>query len=228
MIVELIGLPSSGKTTFIKQLQKHHRGALEIKHPLNELYSKSWFFRNIIKTKFLLTNIYRNKENIYECIKIFNSVEGVKKSESFKRMFNNIFYTVFYNSIQKNENKIYMFDEGILHHCWATYLNNNSEEVTDFSTAINLVEPSQLLIYIRMDKDIAVERNMNRNIKNNRKNKLNKRHLELLANINEEIQKMDLIVKKHKENNPNKNILIIDVKDIDELNLDTFSNKYLK
>jgi len=228
MIVEFIGLPSSGKTTFIKQIQKHHKGALEIKHPLNELYNKSWFLRNIIKTKFLLSNVFLNKKSIYECIKIFNSIEGVKKGESFKRMFNNIFYIVFYNSIQKSEEKIYMFDEGILHHCWATYLNNNSEKVIDFSTCINLFEPSDLLIYMRMDKEIAIERNMNRNMKNNRKNKLNKRHLEFLTNINEEIKKMDLIVQDYKKSNPHKNILIIDVENIDKLNLDTFSNAYLR
>lgn len=119
MIVEFLGLPATGKTSLAKEYIKlQKRKDINIEYPLENLYKKPWFTRNINKMSSFVKYILNNPKKSMLALHTIIRLEQETWKDIVKVYFNYIFLVSQYNRCSKQD-QIYIFDEGIVHTIWS-------------------------------------------------------------------------------------------------------------
>ena len=186
MIVELIGLPASGKTTISTEIFREEENVV---YPLNNLYKKSWLVRNLFKAFSIVSFICIHPTRTFRLIELIIQSHQKNKSDYLRLILNNLFIFKII-SRYKSHSKVVLFDEGLLHHAWGIQIGAKKE--FDYETYLKLAEyETTKIIYISCDTNSLIRRM-------NERGKLSRRHYEISKNIDSNraiIEKMLINVK---------------------------------
>jgi len=159
MLIEIFGLPGSGKSTYVRENIKDN----EIDILAEKIYSNSRIKRSINKVLPILKLFFIDN-------KFFRNICKELKKMEFKSLFIKLkMYqlTLSYVSIIKEikKEKVYYIDEGIVTLIWAIFYNsnkNNFKQIGDFVKIFNLFIGDRL-IYVKTDLETIYERLIVRN-----------------------------------------------------------------
>lgn len=161
MVIELLGVPACGKTTYMKKYMKEH-GAVA---PLEEfLYSSSRVRRNINKIK-LVYYAFRNhsdKAMLYgRCFKKIKFSSKVRKLKMWLYVYSVL--GARWKATDKTLNKELIFDEGINQVIWGLLYNceDSIQDVWSFQKMV-ISECGDEIICFNIEKDIIHSRLMSR------------------------------------------------------------------
>lgn len=129
MIIELIGLPGCGKTTYATMLKKKNS---KYSLPLNKyIYSKYRIIRNIKKLRLLILFIFKNITIFNNIIQKFNKIQ-FKSSFLKYKMFVYLISTLQVINICRKKEGTYILDEGICQVFWGILFNTTKDKAEIF------------------------------------------------------------------------------------------------
>ena len=154
-MIELLGLPGCGKTTYIK---KHLNGRL--KNPLEIIYNKNHIIQNINKVFPILYFFFTHP---VLSIKILHILQKIHYTTFFRRikMFSYLFTTlgVIYLYKKKYNNEDLIIDEGINQVLiYIMYESHNSSLSINKLWTLLRSFMADTIIYIDVDTDIILDR----------------------------------------------------------------------
>lgn len=162
MVIELIGIPGSGKTTFVNNIlteNNHYINPLEL-----ELYSDSRIKQNINKIRIIITLACIDPTIIFKLIKLFNKIK-FKSIKCKLKMFLYLFSIIgVYEQYKKNKpNYTLIFDEGISQVIWGILYNssNSEKQVYELYDSLKSYIADEIW-YIQTPKEVVKERLLNR------------------------------------------------------------------
>lgn len=164
MIIELMGLPGSGKSTYAKKLQQDNNKYIL---PLNKyIYSRFRVIRNIKKMKLIILFFCCNKV-------IFNVIRKKMDRVEFKstflkyKMFAYLISTLQIVDICKRKNEVYVLDEGICQVFWGILFNSIEDEAYKIFELFSILKEfiGDEIIELKLSTDIIEKRLKNRSSK---------------------------------------------------------------
>lgn len=160
MIVELFGVPATGKTTYANNTFKYEINALN-----KYVYSKNRVIRNLKKVNLLLYLFILHNKTFWFAIDLLKDI----KFDSFKIKIKMNLYLISYLSVIKiiqNKENAYYLDEGILNVIWAIAYNASLSNKKILNLVLKL-KPflGDTIIYLYANKSIVLKRLLDRNIK---------------------------------------------------------------
>lgn len=166
MIVELLGVPGSGKTYFVNQLLKKNSN---IELPLNDyLYNNSRIKQNLNKLFLVAQFFFFNEKLFRKFIRFFRNLDFNNKIKGLK-MFVYLISTIQVIEIirKANDEKLYVIDEGICQVIWGICYNLDITRKAEMKIILNLLEEylSDEIIYIEVEDNIIKERLLQRTVK---------------------------------------------------------------
>ncbi|GAA0469154.1 hypothetical protein [Alkalibacillus silvisoli] len=184
MIIELIGLPASGKTTLAKEMYKRLGKNNSVIFPLNSLNEKSWLVRNIYKSISVTLYCITHLRTFFTVISKIHKSRLISFFDNFRLAFNILFVLSLRDKYRKH-NKIIIFDEGILHYIWAVSVNSGRKDV--YQLFNNVIDEVDLTIRVECPKELNKKR-LNSRLNNNQ------RHSDLMDDFDEVYEVMQNIV----------------------------------
>lgn len=192
MITEFFGVSGVGKSTVARKYYEENKN---IEWPRFNLYEKnSWIVRNLKKSIDVTCYFLFHLNWSIKFFKVFENT-GIKKlKDKFWGIFNGIHLKYLFTKCI-NDEKEYIFDEGVFQFIWAIYLRSNElpkKEIVE--KLLSLFQMPNKLIIVDAEDEII----KNRLLKRGRKTKILD-SADLLTSIAKNKEKLNLIVDYSKE-----------------------------
>lgn len=154
-LVELFGLPGSGKSTFINSIENQDFINLLDK----KIYKSNRLFRNLKKILYSLKFINSNKKLNSLLLNEFRKIQFVNNKIKIKMMIYLFSYLYLIDISNKDKKHIYYFDEGILNVIWAIAYNSNAK-YENCSNLLNLLKEyiADKVIYLDVSEELIYKR----------------------------------------------------------------------
>ncbi|WP_462405925.1 hypothetical protein [Gracilibacillus sp. Marseille-QA3620] len=158
MIIELLGIPGSGKSTFADNLMKEN---INFSNPLTlYLYNESRYKQNINKLKLFAGFLLNDPKELLVISGLFKKIKFKKRSTKLKMYLYLFSIIAVINKCQKKDiNGNYVLDEGINQVIWGITYNSYSsgKEIDELHVRLSPYFANQI-ICIKVSKELVKER----------------------------------------------------------------------
>jgi len=143
MIIEIIGLPGSGKTSIVEILKKKYKNKIDFYQSGDKKNIKCYFtsFNFLIKLIFKFPILF------------FNS------HKSFNWLIHKLLYRVCSYNIEESNRNYLLYDSGVLMPMVSFYIQRNEYKINlDYGKLFNLLPRPDLIIFVDTEIDIVLKR----------------------------------------------------------------------
>lgn len=171
LIINFLGLPGSGKSTFAqklhKQLQKKYLGETGHYVSLNQISKRAAYTRYLANPFRILQSLPRYKQFLGGNRLDYDTFGWILKNEAF-------YHFIKYHTL--HHSGFHIYDENVLHRLWSLTMNSDTEKL-DFSKLPRLMEHlmqfrNPLYVIVSIDPETAIKRLMLRKETRSRLDKL--------------------------------------------------------
>jgi adenylate kinase family enzyme len=159
LVIEFIGMPGSGKSTLCDQVYNDLKNEYDIINFTSEITKKNKSSRIIIKLYYFFTFFLMHPSLFIKLLtKIYRTEQ--KTLRDFVKVSFNLYFIL--GVLEKKDNIIILFDQGILQAFWSIYFNSKRNKNIDIVKLLKYYFPD-LVVEVSVRKEILKNRLLTRN-----------------------------------------------------------------